>query len=529
MMGVPTSMVHNRFKSLFGDGEKVINDRKEAIQMMLDKISIIQEKLLKNLKEENTYDMFMKLHYIFDEVHAIYLAEKKARTKLARLNIQSETALNVFIENRNIMRSIIDSCNVWIENCILYQHDADTMASAKSRGFSMDYELIIDLYICGALSQAISLLTLSKGPGQSLFYGLKITPQKNVPFEVLKYHPVIFYNTIITGNQDSLVCDSLTSDANESDFGKAFSKSHGVEFLLFLAALKSFQEDLLHGDDKALTIIGREKFINLVENYTRPRIDGKSFYNSFVLTKEKVKKQLRDNEDIIWITGANKERYELRPFVGLENGNVLISYAALEQSKQLWISYFSNGGMCYSNQADVLSEAMGKRNQELSDILVDRIRLILNKHYQATVDEKDVKFQRIFGERDINYGDYDIVFYSEDSKELFLIEAKYFSDSLNSSAMITDYDKLFGKGEYYNHCRQRYDLVLSEPDKIKKFINADGDVITHLIFLSSKPIELDFQDEDKVVTFLSLGLFEKYILGKLINEDDSVARPTRIL
>lgn len=67
-----------------------------------------------------------------------------------------------------------------------------------------------------------------------------------------------------------------------------------------------------------------------VENYINPQIDGNAFYENFVLTKEKVKQQLRKNEDIILVMGTNKERYKLRPFIDLEDGNVLISYGATE-------------------------------------------------------------------------------------------------------------------------------------------------------------------------------------------------------
>ncbi|WP_172655017.1 hypothetical protein [Clostridium sp. C8] len=52
----------------------------------------------------------------------------------------------------------------------------------------------------------------------------------------------------------------------------------------------------------------------------------------------------------------------------------------------------------------------------------------------------------------------------------------------------------------------------------------------HLIFLTSKPIELEIQDNDGVGTFLSIGIFDKYLEGKLINdEDDSVVRPLRVI
>lgn len=526
-MRVPTSKLENRFEFFFGERNLEINDYENAKNLLMNIVTTIQNEMVNRIQNANSYDMFMKLYYIFDEVHAFYLGEKEARVKLLELNINNSSVLSTFEENRNIVRNIIDACNIWIENCILYQHDIDTMSQARDRGFSMDIDLMIDMYLYGFASRGLSLLSLSQNVEQQLFYGIKVTPKENSPAELLKEHPIIFFNTALVGNQSVLSKVSLTADANDTAFGKGFVKEYGVEFLLFLAAMRGFQKDILHGDEKALTVINKDYFISLVESYTKPRINGNRFYDSFVLSQAKNKNQLRKNENIVWRVGANKERLELRPFIGLEDGNVLISYGVLEQAIQLWVSYFANGGMCYSNVTDNLSKAMNERNQELSDILVTKIQEVLNKHYTPKFDDKDVKYQRIFGEREVDYGDFDVVYYTEETKELFLIEAKYFSDSLNSSGMVTDYKKLFEKGGYYDHCRRRYDLVLSEPENVKRFIGVQDEISVHLIFLSSKPIELEIQDADGVVTFLSLGIFEKYIEGKLITEDDSIVRPVK--
>ena len=526
-MRVPTSKLENRFEFFFGERNLEINDYENAKNLLMNIVTTIQNEMVNRIQNANSYDMFMKLYYIFDEVHAFYLGEKEARVKLLELNLNNSSVLSTFEENRNIVRNIIDACNIWIENCILYQHDIDTMSQARDRGFSMDIDLMIDMYLYGFASRGLSLLSLSQNVEQQLFYGIKVTPKENSPAELLKEHPIIFFNTALVGNQSVLSKVSLTADANDTAFGKGFVKEYGVEFLLFLAAMRGFQKDILHGDEKALTVINKDYFISLVESYTKPRINGNRFYDSFVLSQAKIKNQLRKNENIVWRVGANKERLELRPFIGLEDGNVLISYGVLEQAIQLWVSYFANGGMCYSNVTDNLSKAMNERNQELSDILVTKIQEVLNKHYTPKFDDKDVKYQRIFGEREVDYGDFDVVYYTEETKELFLIEAKYFSDSLNSSGMVTDYKKLFEKGGYYDHCRRRYDLVLSEPENVKRFIGVQDEISVHLIFLSSKPIELEIQDADGVVTFLSLGIFEKYIEGKLITEDDSIVRPVK--
>lgn len=260
-MRVSDKKLKNRFEEFFGKSEIEITERDKAIKLLLNIVSTIQERILYRLKNENSYDMLMKLYYIFDEVHSFYLSEKEARVKLSELNIDNPSVIDTFIENRDIMRTIIDSCNIWIENGILYQHDIDTMSKAKDRGFSMDIDLMIDLYLYGFASQGVSLLTLSKNTGQELFYGLKIIPERNTPAEILKYHPIIFFNTAIAGNQNILVEKPLTPDANDTSFGKGFLKTYGVEFLLFLAAIKSFQDDILRGDDKSLTVISKEYFI----------------------------------------------------------------------------------------------------------------------------------------------------------------------------------------------------------------------------------------------------------------------------
>ena len=533
-MRIPRRKLKKRFKSFLGENSRTIEDRQEALDVLMNITSTIQNEMVARLELESTYGMLLKLYYIFDEVHSLYLTEKEIRTELAKKNIDNNEVLDALTINRNIERDIIDACNIWIENCVLYQHDLDIQNLNVKKEFVMDHSLIIDMYLYGFASRAISLLTLSRKIGEeNTFYGLEIILEKDVPAEVLKYHPYIYFNTIITGNQNVLVDTPLTPDANGTEFGKGFFAETKVQFLLFLAAIRNFHKYQLRDDEKSLNVISKKEFVSSVESYTNPKIeDGEVFYESFVLTRDKIKQHLRKNEEIIWIVGANKYRHEIRPFIGLDDGNVLIAYGALEQAKQLWVSYFSNGGMCYTNpkSPDSLTVAMEKRNKELSDILIDKVREILDKHYSAKIDYKDVKYHRIFGKREINYGDFDIVYFDENAKELFLIESKYFSDSLNSSGMVTDYTKMFEREGYYDHCRRRYDLVLAEPEKVKKFIGTEEKISVHMLFLSSKPIEMDFQDKDGIVTFLSLGIFERYIEGKLISgETDEVVRPVKIL
>lgn len=527
-------VIQKKYKSYFGDEITTIDNRDDAIRLLRTISDSIQVKMTQRIKSESTYGMLLKLYFIFGKVHSQYLREKEIRLKFLKNSSASKDVVELFENNRNIQRHIIDACNIWIENCVLLQHDVSIQNLNVKKEFIMDEDLLIDMYIYGFVSQAISLLMLSKDLSvQNTFYGLDIMLQDDKPAEVLKYHPVIYFDTVITGNQSELVDIPLTTDANATEFGKGFYATNKVEFLLWLAVLQSFEQDQLRGDDKSLTVITKEHFIKLCSSYTNPSVDGEACYNSFVLTKEKLETHLRKNEEIIWIIGANKYRHEIRPFIGLDDGNVLLNYGALEQAKQLWVSYFSNGGMCYTNpnKTDELRQAMEKRNKDLSEnILVVKLQEILRSNYSGTIDLKNVDYQRIFGPKEKNYGDYDIVFYVADKKELFLIESKYFSDSLNSSGLVNDYNKMFGENGYYTHCRERYDLIMNEPEKVKSFINETNDISVHMLFISSKPIEMEFQDADGIVTFLSLGIFEKYLKGNLISEDGmSVVRPVHVI
>ena len=45
------------------------------------------------------------------------------------------------------------------------------------------------------------------------------------------------------------------------------------------------------------------------------------------------------------------------------------------------------GGMCYSNTKDSLTSAIERKNEELSDRLVDILRTRLRSHYTPSIDE----------------------------------------------------------------------------------------------------------------------------------------------
>lgn len=529
-LDIPNSLVKRKFVEFFGDEEYTIDNRKKAVKLLNGILSVLQPKFCDWINNEKTQTVIKDLYKVLDEIYHFYTRQKEARSVMQEQNIIESSIGEVLEMNRNIARNIIDATNIWIENSVLLQHSTEEAIHDKS--FDLNYELFMDLYIYGLVSQAMSLLALcNKFGDKELFFGLKITPHDDIPAEVIKEHPVIYFSTLIAGNQNVLSPVPLTTESNNTDFGIGFKKTYGNEFLLFLAVMSYFQKEILYGGKTGLTIISRDEFAQIIEEATKPAVKAEFIIDNFTLTCERVKSQLKNNDPIIWMMGTNKIRHELTPFICLDNNRVMISYCALQQSIQLWVSLIGNGGMCYTNTKDDLTFAIERRNKELSNILVERLRVKLRTHYNAIFDEIEVKYDRIYGIREINYGDFDLMFYSNEINELFLVEAKFFSDSLTSSGMVTDYEKLFIEDGYYDRCRRRYDLVINEPEALKSFLGVKGDVKVHFLFVSSKPLDIELQDEDGIVTFLCMSNFDHYLEGKFLDIDDEsiVIRPTRII
>ena len=262
--GITNKQVKSLLLSYAVFEEKEYTNTNDAANLLFRLTDKIQHKMVDRFSHENSYESFLKLLWIFNEIHSKYLVEKAARVKLVENRIDDEGINDVFGTNRNIMRYIIDSCNVWIENCILLQHDVDSSSVNTEKMFVLDKELFIDLFLYGIASHTLSLLMLSKKKEMHCpYYGIRVDFLKDIPIEPIKDHPYIYYNTVITGNQNVLSGVPLTSDANETAFGKGFKKETNIEFLLFLAVLYGFQCNMFSGDDKALNIIPKPSMIHI--------------------------------------------------------------------------------------------------------------------------------------------------------------------------------------------------------------------------------------------------------------------------
>ena len=82
--------------------------------------------------------------------------------------------------------------------------------------------------------------------------------------------------------------------------------------------------------------------------------------------------------------------------------------------------------MIYTTQKDHLSATIEQRNSELSEILVEKIKNLLNIQYHVDFYGINIKYDAIFGHQSLDCGDYDIVFYTKDTNKLFLVESQFF-------------------------------------------------------------------------------------------------------
>ena len=72
-------MIQKKYKSYFGDKITTIDNRDNAISLLMNISDSIQAKMIRRIKSESTYGMLLKLYFIFGEVHSQYLKEKELR------------------------------------------------------------------------------------------------------------------------------------------------------------------------------------------------------------------------------------------------------------------------------------------------------------------------------------------------------------------------------------------------------------------------------------------------------------------
>lgn len=271
-LSISQKVVKDKFIEYFGTKRLEITSRKDASEYLLSITGKIQEKMVSQLKSESACYLVKDLYKILDEVFLFYQRQKDVRKKLIELNIQEDSILDVFEENRNKSCNVIDAVNLWIENTVLLSSKPE---DCKDNQFEVNDELFVEMYIYGGISQALSLISLSrKFQSHELYTGIVVNPTEDVPVTILKYHPIIYFNITMMGNQNILIEDSEFTKASESIFGKEFFWYIWCGFFLFAAYYDHISSwDVAWWD--AMTVINREDFISEIERYGQGFIDAK--------------------------------------------------------------------------------------------------------------------------------------------------------------------------------------------------------------------------------------------------------------
>lgn len=517
------------FEKYLGEN-KTISDIEESISYVKPILDELTVELITILQDNNTDLIIKKVFYILEKTNDFYKADRNTREKITT-NITLGDASTTFESNRNITITLINAINIFLENTVILQKDGDEVEVFEEDLF--DGDLLIKIYLYGLLSQYYTLLNLSKNTKRNYQYcsGIIVNSSNASPINGIVYHPLIYTSTLISGNQNSLVLkdDIYFKNIDQTPIGKAFYNTYKFSFLQLLNCFRL----LLHWCKDGDFIAQKDDFISdlsqNIENF-----ETNSFVQNFSVSKQSLSCYITEKEPFIYKMGCNKCRLDIRPLILLDNGAIYVSGAAIEGAKNIWASYATNGGKPYTDvgagQGDLIIDAFAKREEELGAILIQYLLKMLEEVYpNPTCKEYDLKYYHIFGRKEgfSDTEDFDIVYYTND--ELFLIESKYFSDSPTPNQAVGDFNKMFKDGKYYEHCRSRYDLVLSEPNKLKTFLKTSGHLKVHFLFVSSKPLEIEFQDEDGIVTFLSIANFNQYLLGKLEAEDGTVLRPTHLM
>ncbi|MBA4384400.1 MAG: hypothetical protein C0410_06665 [Anaerolinea sp.] len=520
------------FKRYLGNTEQKMDDYPSAVAFVKPVLDNLSNELMAQIKTTNTDLMLRKLFVLYEDTYAFYCKDHKIRTELS--DTYSDFTDLTLESNRNITLTLLDGLSIMIENCIAFQRNdkgvQEEIIDVESSNDLFDCDLFVKTYLYALMSKYYTFLNLSKNAKKNYTYcsGIVVNPNDRIPIEGIVHHPQVYTSVMIMGNQNALAPEdekAYYDQLNTAPIGQGFQTMYSIGFLEVMASFT-----LLNNSFKAGKVIVLP--IDELKKYIKDRtcgINPDNFIEHFSITKVKLQQYISEKDPYIFKVGSNQHRLDICPIVLLDNGMVYISPAAISKARNMWMNFAINGGRPYTGvdtgHDDAVIDGFGERENQLGDLLVDILYEKLIRHYpDAKYKAKDVKYDRIFGEKKQNYGDYDIVYFVGD--ELFLIESKYFSDSFTANLTIGDYNKIFRENGYYKHCRARYDLVEAEPEKMRSFINATGPVKAHYLFISSKPLEVEFQDEDKIVTFLSVANFDMYIDAKLISDDGEILRPT---
>ena len=120
-INVSKKLVKDLYREYLGMENQDILTRKDAINFLFGITKKIQEEMTRDMRDNSSLNSIKDLYKILDEVYHFYRRQKDARSKMREAGINSGSAFDVFSQNRNMARNIIDAVNLWIENSLLFK------------------------------------------------------------------------------------------------------------------------------------------------------------------------------------------------------------------------------------------------------------------------------------------------------------------------------------------------------------------------------------------------------------------------
>ena len=158
------------FEEYLGNSAQKIENIENAINYIEPILSQLATELMAKIKSNNDKPL-NKLLQIYKKVYDYYLSDRKARTKIAKLN--SDYTNPVLEANRNIALTLFDGLDILIENHIALQNieekDAyETFGQVKNDDL-FDSDLLIKTYLYALLSRYTTILNICKKTNKKLY------------------------------------------------------------------------------------------------------------------------------------------------------------------------------------------------------------------------------------------------------------------------------------------------------------------------------------------------------------------------
>jgi hypothetical protein len=253
------------YREYLGSEKIVINSIGDSIVYLKEVIELLTAKFQGLINSTNSDYMLRKLIVLFNVTYEIYINDRHTRETLAENNWNSP--MNTYEKNRNITLSILSGLSLMIENCIVSQNSIESECENVDVSFDdfVDVELLVYVYLYSLASQYYTLLNVSKNSKNYKYCrGIILSPDADIPIEGIITHPVVYTNTMLTGNVNSLLPadeKSYLKSANLTDIGKGFKQLNNIEFTETMKCMYSCRENLCRKNKKLAKII-TEKQLN---------------------------------------------------------------------------------------------------------------------------------------------------------------------------------------------------------------------------------------------------------------------------